>query len=64
MVELWGRTRGIDTFCLPWRRRTGRATANMSCPKAFFLVKVALQPIEISLPENETTIILKVPLSS
>ena len=31
---------GIETFCLPWRRGTGGATANMSCPKTFFFVNL------------------------
>ena len=29
---------GIDTFCLPWRRHAGGATANVSCPETLFLV--------------------------
>ena len=32
---------GIETFCLPWRCHTGGATANVSCPKTFFLVNCA-----------------------
>ena len=31
---------GIDTFCLPGRRRAGDSTANLSCPKTFLVNSV------------------------